>query len=63
MFIITKKMIKKSFIILLLFISIYGITILNINHKLIKELKSTETVAFPVDSKVIIIDARTRNTR
>lgn len=58
---------KKQIIIVLgiigVFIFTFAVTALNVNKNSKNKIQSIETVALPVDSKVIIIDARTRNTR
>ena len=57
MIIITRKKIFYILGIISMFIFIYAITAYNVSNNSKKEIKTIETVALPVDSKVIIIDA------
>ena len=57
MIIITRKKIFYILGIISMFIFIYAITAYNVSNNSKKEIKAIETVALPVDSKVIIIDA------
>ena len=66
MIILDKKKILFSVGIITMFIFTYMITGYNVNNSKKKDdidIKTVQTVALPVDSKVIILDARTRSTR
>ncbi len=66
MIILDKKKILFSVGIITMFIFTYMITGYNVNNSKQKDdidIKTVQTVALPVDSKVIILDARTRSTR
>lgn len=63
MIIINKKQILIAFGIIGVFLFTFAVTTLNVNKSSKNKIQAIETVALPVDSKVIIIDARARNTR
>lgn len=57
MIILTKKKIVYTFGIILLFILVYAITVYNTTNISRKQIETVQTVALPVNKKVIIIDA------
>lgn len=66
MIILNKKKILFAVGIITMFIFTYMITGYNVNNSKEKEkidIKTVQTVALPVDSKIIILDARTWKTR
>lgn len=63
MVVINKKQILIVLGVIGVFIFTYAITILNVKNSSKSKIQAIETVALPVNSKVIIIDARTRNAR
>ena len=63
MIIINKRQILIAFGIIGVFIFTFAITALNVNKSSKNKIQAIETVALPVDSKVIIIDARARYAR
>lgn len=66
MIILDKKKILFAVGIITMFIFTYMITGYNVNNSKQKDkidVETVQTVALPVDSKVIILDARTRSTR
>lgn len=65
MIILDRKKILFTVGIITMFIFTYMITGYNVNNSKKKDninVKTVQTVALPVDSRVIILDARTRNT-
>ena len=65
MIILSKKKILYTIGILSMFIFTYMITAYNVNNSKSNDFNANtvQTVALPVNSKVIVIDARTWNTR
>lgn len=66
MIILDRKKILFTIGIITMFIFTYMITGYNVNNSKKKDnidVETVQTVALPVDSKVIILDARTRSTR
>lgn len=66
MIILDRKKILFTMGIITMFIFTYIITGYNVNNSKEKnniDVKTVQTVALPVDSKVIILDARTRSPR
>lgn len=66
MIILDRKKILFAVGIVTMFIFTYMITGYNVNNSKEKDnidVETVQTVALPVDSKVIILDARTRSTR
>ena len=64
MIILSKKKILYTISIISIFIFTYMITAYNTsNSNKINQLKTVQTVALPVDKKVIILDAGHRETR
>ncbi len=66
MIILNRKKILFAVGIVTMFIFTYMITGYNVNNSKEKnniDVETVQTVALPVDSKVIILDARTRSTR
>ena len=59
MIILSKKKILYTICIISMFIFTYMITAYNVRNNKINKLETVQTVALPVDKKVIIIDART----
>ena len=57
MIILTKKKILYTLGISMLFIFAYLMTAYNITDNSKKEIKTIQTVALPVDNKIIVIDA------
>ena len=57
MIILTKKKILYTLGIITMFIFAYVITGYNVTNSSKKEIKTVETVALPVENKVIVIDA------
>lgn len=57
MIVLTKKKILFNFGIIMMFIFAFLVTGYNVNKSAKKEIKAVQTVALPVDSKVIVIDA------
>jgi len=57
MIILTKKKILYTLGIITIFIFVYAITGYNVTNDSIKEIETIQTVALPVDNKVIVIDA------
>ena len=57
MIILTKKKILYTLGVITMFIFIYTITGYNIINNSKKEMKTIQTVALPVENKVIVIDA------
>ena len=57
MIILTKKKILYTLGIIMAFIFAYAITGYNITNSSKKEIETIQTVALPVDNKVIVIDA------
>lgn len=57
MIIVTKKKILYTLGIITMFIFAYAITGYNVTNSSKKEIKTVETVALPVENKVIVIDA------
>lgn len=62
MIILTKKKILFNFGIIMMFIFAFLVTGYNINNTAKKEVEAVQTVALPVDSKVIVIDAGHRSS-
>ena len=63
MIILSKKKILYTIGIISMFIFTYMITAYNVGNNKINNLETVQTVALPVDKKVIIIDAGHRETR
>lgn len=63
MIVLTKKKILYTMGIIAMFIFAYMITGYNVSNTNKKDIKTIETVALPVNNKVIVIDARTWKTR
>lgn len=57
MIILTRKKILWTLGIITMFIFAYAITGYNVTNNSIKEIETIQTVALPVDNKVIVIDA------
>lgn len=57
MIILSKKKILLALSIITMFIFAYAITGYNVSNNTIKNIQTIETVALPVDNKVIVIDA------
>ena len=57
MIILTKKKILYTLGIIMVFIFAYAITGYNITNSSKREIETIQTVALPVDNKVIVIDA------
>ncbi len=57
MIILTKKKILYTLGIIMVFIFAYAITAYNTTNSSKKEIETIQTVALPVDNKVIVIDA------
>lgn len=57
MIILNRKKILFTLGIIIMFIFVYAITAYNVSNNSKKEIKTIETVALPVDNKVIVIDA------
>lgn len=57
MIILDRKKILFTLGIITMFLFVYSITAYNVNNSYKKEIKTIETVALPVDNKVIVIDA------
>ena len=57
MIILSKKKILITLSVVTMFIFAYAITGYNVSNSTIKNIKTIETVALPVDNKVIVIDA------
>lgn len=62
MIVLTKKKILFNFGIIMMFIFAFLVTGYNVNNSAKKEIKAVQTVALPVDSKVIVIDAGHRSS-
>lgn len=62
MIILTKKKILFNFGIIMMFIFAFLVTGYNINNSTKREVEAVQTVALPVDSKVIVIDAGHRSS-
>ena len=63
MIILNKKKILSVIGLIIMFVFTYIVTSFNINNANEKSVKAIETVALPVNNKVIIIDARAWRTR
>ena len=57
MIILTRKKILCTLGIITMFIFAYAITGYNVSNNSLKEIETIQTVALPVDNKVIVIDA------
>lgn len=57
MIVLTKKKILYILGIISMFILVYTITICNVSNANKKEIETIQTVALPVNNKVIVIDA------
>ncbi len=62
MIILNKKKISIGIVIIIIFIFTYILTNYNVKNTNKSDVEAIQTVALPVDSKVIIIDARAWNT-